>query len=89
MLVRVAVLRVRAGALIDDEAAQAAIEASMKDVLSKNSGEVSYPRRAAFDGPLASLARLVPPPGPASPSRPRFGERTTKRSIGAPAPGTI
>ena len=35
---------------LDDEAAQAAIEASMKDVLSKNSGEVSYPRRAAFDG---------------------------------------
>ena len=35
---------------LDEEAAQAAIEASMKDVLSKNSGEVSYPRRAAFDG---------------------------------------
>ena len=35
---------------LDDDAAQAAVEASMKDVLSKNSGEISYPRRAAFDG---------------------------------------
>lgn len=44
---------------LDEEAAQAAIEASMKSVLEVNSGEMSYPLQTAFDAASSSSSTPV------------------------------